>query len=159
MGPSFHSSLNQNLHRNSLKMSEDAAVAEVPPAEEDAASPDVEETPAAPAKKATKAKNPAKAKKPAKPSEHPPFKAMIVSAISELKEKGGSSRQAILKHIVANNKVDAGKAPGQLRLAIKRASAGGIIVSAKDSGKGSGKFLVSPRKTNLKKRRQPNLKP
>jgi len=51
-----------------------------------------------------------KAKKVAKPAAHPPFKAMILAAIPALKERGGSSRQAILKYVVANNKVDAAKA-------------------------------------------------
>jgi histone H1/5 len=73
--------------------------------------------------------------------------------ITELKEKGGSSRQAILKYVIANNKVDAAKAPGQLRLAIKRALAGGVIVSAKDAGKGSGKFKVGEKDKPLKEKK------
>ena len=51
-----------------------------------------------------------KAKKVAKPAAHPTFKAMFLAAIPALKERGGSSRQAILKYVVANNKVDAAKA-------------------------------------------------
>ena len=81
-----------------------------------------------------------KAKKPAKPAAHPPFKAMILTAIKALKERGGSSRQAILKYIVANNKVDAAKAAGPLKLALRKALAAGTIVKAKDAGKGAGKF-------------------
>merc|ERR1711997_1440435 len=92
--------------------------------------------PAAPAS----AKKVAKAKKPAKPAAHPPFKAMILAAIPALKERGGSSRQAILKYIVANNKVDAAKAAGPLKLALRKALAAGTIVKAKDAGKGAGKF-------------------
>merc|ERR1711997_643394 len=69
----------------------------------------------------------AKAKKPAKPAAHPPFKAMILAAIPALKERGGSSRQAILKYIVANNKVDAAKAAGPLKLALRKALAAGTI--------------------------------
>merc|ERR1711997_484407 len=84
----------------------------------------------------------AKAKKPAKPSAHPPFKAMILAAIPALKERGGSSRQAILKYIVANNKVDAAKAAGPLKLALRKALAVGTIVKAKDAGKGAGKFKI-----------------
>merc|ERR1739841_6235 len=72
---------------------------------------------AAPAKKVVKAK------KVAKPAAHPPFKAMILTAIKALKERGGSSRQAILKYIVANNKVDAAKAAGPLKLALRKALA------------------------------------
>lgn len=94
--------------------------------------------PAAPAP----AKKVAKAKKPAKPAAHPPFKAMILAAIPALKERGGSSRQAILKYIVANNKVDAAKAAGPLKLALRKALAAGTIVKAKDAGKGAGKFKI-----------------
>merc|ERR1712179_386488 len=89
---------------------------------------------AAPAKKVVKAK------KVAKPAAHPPFKAMILTAIKALKERGGSSRQAILKYVVANNKVDAAKAAGPLKLALRKALAAGTIVKAKAAGKGAGKF-------------------
>ena len=40
-----------------------------------------------------------------KPPSHPSFKEMIVTAITELAEKKGSSRHAIKKYVVANNKV------------------------------------------------------
>merc|ERR1711934_939940 len=83
-----------------------------------------------------------KAKKVAKPAAHPPFKAMILAAIPALKERGGSSRQAILKYVVANNKVDAAKAAGPLKLALRKALAAGTIVKAKAAGKGAGKFKV-----------------
>merc|ERR1712088_40137 len=57
-----------------------------------------------------------KAKKVAKPAAHPPFKAMILTAIKALKERGGSSRQAILKYVVANNKANAaGKGAGKFK--------------------------------------------
>merc|ERR1711974_597020 len=82
----------------------------------------------------------APAKKVAKPAAHPPFKAMILTAINALKERGGSSRQAILKYVVANNKVDAAKAAGPLKLALRKALAAGTIVKAKAAGKGAGKF-------------------
>merc|ERR1712154_313938 len=82
----------------------------------------------------------APAKKVAKPAAHPPFKAMILTAIKALKERGGSSRQAILKYVVANNKVDAAKAAGPLKLALRKALAAGTIVKAKAAGKGAGKF-------------------
>merc|ERR1711934_310731 len=83
-----------------------------------------------------------KAKKVAKPAAHPPFKAMILAAIPALKERGGSSRQAILKYVVANNKVDAAKAAGPMKLALRKALAAGTIVKAKAAGKGAGKFKV-----------------
>merc|ERR1739838_274439 len=103
--------------------------------------------PAAPAP----VKKVAKAKKPAKPAAHPPFKAMILAAIPALKERGGSSRQAILKYIVANNKVDAAKAAGPLKLALRKALAAGTIVKAKDAGKGAGKFKKPKKAPKAKK--------
>merc|ERR1711936_1222769 len=109
---------------------------------------------AAPAKKVVKAK------KVAKPAAHPPFKAMILTAIKALKERGGSSRQAILKYVVANNKVDAAKAAGPLKLALRKALAAGTIVKAKAAGKGAGKFkagkVEKPKKA--KKVKKPKAK-
>merc|ERR1711936_1544669 len=109
---------------------------------------------AAPAKKVVKAK------KVAKPAAHPPFKAMILTAIKALKERGGSSRQAILKYVVANNKVDAAKAAGPLKLALRKALAAGTIVKAKAAGKGAGKFkagkVEKPKK--VKKVKKPTAK-
>ena len=48
---------------------------------------------------------------------------MIVADIKALKEKKGSSRQAILKYVVANNKVDAAKAGVRVELALRKLSA------------------------------------
>merc|ERR1712158_183521 len=111
---------------------------------------------AAPAKKVVKAK------KVAKPAAHPPFKAMTLTAIKALKERGGSSRQAILKYVVANNKVDAAKAAGPLKLALRKALAAGTIVKAKAAGKGAGKFkagkIEKPKKAAAKKAKKPAKK-
>merc|ERR1712212_260382 len=121
------------------------AVEEVPAAEEAAA---VEPTPAkapskAPAKAAAKAK---KEKKPAKaktaPS-HPTYSVMITAAVGALKDRTGSSRQAILKYICANYKVDDKKAATQTRLALKRMTAGGELKMAKDKGKGAGCYKLA----------------
>ena len=49
---------------------------------------------------------------------HPTYMEMIKTAIGEMKERTGCSRQAILKHVVANNKVDANKAAVQVRLCV-----------------------------------------
>ena len=43
-----------------------------------------------------------KAAKPKKPAAHPKYSEMIAKAVTTLKERGGSSRQAILKHVLAN---------------------------------------------------------
>ena len=42
------------------------------------------------------------AAKPKKPAAHPKYSEMVGKAIAALKERGGSSRQAILKYIMAN---------------------------------------------------------
>ena len=83
-----------------------------------------------------------KAKKVAKPAAHPTFKAMFLAAIPALKERGGSSRQAILKYVVANNKVDAAKAGGPLKLALRKALAAGTIIKAKEVGSGNEKLTI-----------------
>ena len=62
--------------------------------------------------------SPAK-KKPAapkKPAEHPPYLEMVKAAIAALKERNGSSRQAIEKYIKANYKV--GEVGSHLKLAL-----------------------------------------
>ena len=58
----------------------------------------------APAPTPSPAKKVAKPKKPAVKPDHPQYSVMITAAITALKERGGSSRPAILKHILANNK-------------------------------------------------------
>jgi histone H1/5 len=42
------------------------------------------------------------AAKPKKPAAHPKYSEMVGKAIAALKERGGFSRQAILKYIMAN---------------------------------------------------------
>merc|ERR1712088_111563 len=63
--------------------------------------------------KAPKVAKAPKVKKAAKPAAHPPYANMIVAAIKALKDKKGSSRQAILKYVVANNKVVPAAAAGK----------------------------------------------
>merc|ERR1711956_101550 len=84
----------------------------------------------APAKKAVKAK------KPAVKAAHPPYAVMVAAAITALKERGGSSRKAILKYIVANNKVaDAAKAQVRVKLAVRKMLAAKKLVPVKGSFK------------------------
>ncbi|EDO26506.1 predicted protein, partial [Nematostella vectensis] len=70
--------------------------------------------------------------KPAKPAEHPKYTEMVAAAIGALKERGGSSRQAIEKYIKANYKV--GDVGTHLKLALKRMSAKGALVHTKGTG-------------------------
>merc|ERR1712018_519646 len=59
-----------------------------------------------------------------------------------LKDRTGSSRAAILKHVVANNKVDAAKAATQVRLALKRGVAKGALKMASAKGKNAGSYKL-----------------
>merc|ERR1711923_423943 len=83
-----------------------------------------------------------KASKPKAPAAHPKYSVMIATAITTLKDRTGSSRQAILKYICANYKVDAAKAAVQLRMALKRGVAKGALKMARASGKGAGCYKV-----------------
>ena len=84
----------------------------------------------APTKKSTSAKSPSTM--PA----HPSYAIMISSAINTLKERGGSSRQAILKHIVANYKIaDAARAQVYVKLAIRKMLADAKLIQVKGSFK------------------------
>merc|ERR1712243_514517 len=103
-----------------------------------------------------------KAKKAAKPkvaAAHPPYAAMIKTAIKALADKKGSSRQAILKYIVANNKVDAAKAAVRVRLSLKKMLAAKKLVSAAAAGKkGAGSFKLPAKEPKAKKAKKPAAK-
>merc|ERR1712008_256481 len=100
---------------------------------------------AAPVKKVVKAKKPA-----VKPA-HPPFAVMIAGAIKALKERGGSSRPAILKYILANNKIaDAAKAQVRAKLAIRKLVAAKKLVPVKGPFK-LAKEEPKPKKKVVKK--------
>merc|ERR1739844_588225 len=100
---------------------------------------------------------PAKVKKVKEPAAHPKYAVMIAAAITALKDRSGSSRQAILKYIVANYKVDAAKAAVQVRLALKRGLAKGTLKPARKSGKGSGSFRLA-KVAKKKKAKKPKKK-
>merc|ERR1739848_160020 len=94
-----------------------------------------------------------KVTKAAKPAAHPPYANMIVAAIKALKDKKGSSRQAILKYIVANNKVaDADKAAVRVKLALRKLVAAKKVVPAAAAGKkGAGSFKLPAKEPAAKK--------
>ncbi|KAL8560734.1 hypothetical protein ACOMHN_046417 [Nucella lapillus] len=77
-----------------------------------------------------------RAKKPSLPAEHPKYRDMITSAINHLKERRGSSRQAILKYILAHYRV--GTEIGKINARIKMALRAGIKNSSLRQMKGSG---------------------
>merc|ERR1711881_740578 len=74
---------------------------------------------------------------------HPPYANMITAAIKGLKDKKGSSRPAILKYVVANNKVDATKAAVRVKLALRKMVVAKKVVAAAAAGKkGAGSFKL-----------------
>lgn len=104
---------------------------------------------AAPAQAATtpkKAKAAAGSKKPRVKPAHPPTSDMVNAAIKNLKERGGSSLQAIKKYIAANYKVDAEKLAPFIRKYLKSAVASGALTQPKGKG-ASGSFKLSVKST------------
>ena len=106
-------------------------------------------------------KSPAK-KKPAapkKPADHPPYLDMIKAVILALKERSGSSRQAIEKYIKANYKV--GEVGSHLKMALKTGAASGKLVHTKGVG-ASGSFKLpkeEKKEKKPKKKHAPKKKP
>merc|ERR1712051_422262 len=93
-----------------------------------------------------------KVKKVAKPAAHPPYANMITAAIKGLKDKKGSSRQAILKFVVANKKVDATKAAVRVKLALRKMVVAKKVVAAAAAGKkGAGSFKLPAKEPKAKK--------
>jgi len=84
----------------------------------------------------------AASKKPRTKPSHPPTSDMVNAAIKSLKERGGSSLQAIKKYISANYKVDAEKLAPFIRKYLKSAVASGALTQPKGKG-ASGSFKLS----------------
>merc|ERR1712152_121042 len=94
-----------------------------------------------------------KAAKPKAPAAHPPYASMIKAAIKALGDKKGSSRQAILKYVCANYKVDAAKATSRVRIALKKLVDSKAIVTAAAAGKkGAGSFKLPAKEPKAAKK-------
>jgi len=91
-------------------------------------------------------KSKSSAKKPRVKPVHPRTSEMVANAISSLKERGGSSLQAIKKHIAANYKVDSEKLSPFIKKYLKTAVASGELVQTKGKG-ASGSFKLAAAKT------------
>lgn len=94
--------------------------------------------PAATPKK-TKAVKP---KKPKTAPQHPKVAEMVNTAISTLKERGGSSVIAIKKYISAHYKVDVDKLSPFIKKYLKNAVVSGAVVQTKGKG-ASGSFRTA----------------
>merc|ERR1739848_980095 len=93
----------------------------------------------------------AKAKKPTKKADHPPSAVMIAAAIAALKDKKGSSRQAIKKYVAANYKVDIVKIGPFLNKALRA----GVVKKSLVAVKGSYKLakVEKPKKKKVVKKK------
>ena len=111
------------------------------------------DAPASPKKVAPK-KKPAAAKKVA---DHPKYIDMIQAAITALKERKGSSRQAIKKYIAANYKVG-DNVDVHLKMALKRGVASGTLLQPKRVG-ASGSFKLAKAKPAAKPKKAAAKKP
>merc|ERR1719327_284296 len=77
---------------------------------------------------------------------------MIKAAVKALGDKKGSSRQAILKYICANYKVDAAKASSRVRISLKKLVDSKALVAATAAGKkGAGSFKLAAKEPKAKK--------
>merc|ERR1712215_270581 len=98
----------------------------------------------APATKTTvaKAQKSAGAKKgPKVEAKRSTYLEMVTEAIKALKDRSGSSRQAITRYILETHKVDAAKVI-HIRKAIAHGIEKGTLKQARTSGKGAGSFRV-----------------
>ena len=102
--------------------------------------------------------SPKKAKKaaPKKPADHPKYIEMIEAAISALKERTGSSRQAIVKYVKANYKVG-DNCDVHIKQALKRGVASGVLKQPKGVG-ASGSFKLAEKAKAKKPAKKPSAK-
>lgn len=94
----------------------------------------------------------AKSKKPRAKPTHPRTAEMVNAAIKALKERGGSSLQAIKKYITGTYKIDAEKQAPFIKKYLKAAVASGNLVQTKGKG-AAGSFKLSVGKTEISKKK------
>eukprot|EP00745_Piridium_sociabile_P031081 TRINITY_DN51545_c0_g1_i3.p2 TRINITY_DN51545_c0_g1~~TRINITY_DN51545_c0_g1_i3.p2 ORF type:complete len:162 (+),score=39.92 TRINITY_DN51545_c0_g1_i3:2-487(+) len=93
-----------------------------------------------------------KPRKSAVSDEHPKYSVMIAYAISQLKERKGSSRQAILKYVASHYRVgtEANKINARVKTSLKAGVKSGLLKQTKGIG-ASGSFRLGQRqKSSLK---------
>lgn len=111
--------------------------------------------PAAPA--SPKKKAPRGSGKPRPAASHPKVSAMVTASIGALKERGGSSLQAIKKHMAATYKVDVEKLSPFIRKYLKSAVAAGALVQTKGKG-ASGSFKLANKGAAVAEKKKPAKK-
>ena len=92
----------------------------------------------------------------AKAPDHPPYLEMIRNAIADLKERGGSSRQAIEKYVRANFGIELDNKTNnaRLKLALKKGVEKKKLIQVKGSG-ASGSFKNAPEEKKKKEKPKP----
>ncbi|XP_078693018.1 histone H1-like isoform X1 [Branchiostoma floridae x Branchiostoma belcheri] len=93
------------------------------------------------------------ARKPKKPAAHPPVAKMVAAAIAALKDRKGSSLQAIKKYIAANYKFDVVKQGHVIRRVVRNMLAKGLLTQAKGKGAAGSFRLGAAAKKAPKKRK------
>ena len=97
------------------------------------------------------------AAKPKKPAAHPKYSEMVGKAIAALKERGGSSRQAILKYIMANFNV--GKDAKTVNVHLKHSLRAGVKNKSLKQSKGTGASGSFKIREVVKPKKKPAAKP
>jgi len=90
---------------------------------------------------AAKPKAQKKPKVPKKPAQHPPYNEMIKAAINALKDRKGSSKQAIVKYVAASYKVG-DNCNTQVKLQLVRMVQNKALTQTKGTG-ASGSFKIN----------------
>ena len=85
---------------------------------------------------------PPRVKKPQVKANRPTFAEMVAEAIVNLKERLGSSRQAIIAYIARSYNVPEDRASLHVKAALKKGEANGVLKRARESGKGAGRYKV-----------------
>lgn len=111
---------------------------------------------ASPVKKASPKK---RAKKPSKPRAHPPTREMVRTAIANLKDRKGSSLQAIKNYIASNYRVDMARMNPHIKASIKAQVSSGVLKQVKGQG-AAGRFRLGavPKKVAKKRTRKTKAK-
>ncbi|KAL8619069.1 hypothetical protein ACOMHN_020767 [Nucella lapillus] len=99
------------------------------------------------------------ARKTASLGEHPKYSVMIADAIAKLKERGGSSRQAIFKFITSHYKVglETNKINARVKMSLRSGVRTGSLKQSKGTG-ASGSFRLGDKKKSEKTPRIPTGK-
>ena len=85
---------------------------------------------------------PPRVKKPQVKANRPTFAEMVAEAIVNLKERLGSSRQAIIAYIARSYNVPEDRASLHVKAALKKGEANGVLKRARETDKGAGRYKV-----------------